>query len=109
MAFLEIGNEGALNGTTEVDVIASPSSGARRLTKSVHFSNRDTVSHTIVLFKSKAATQYELARETLAPGEYWTFDRVTVLDSTDEKLQAKTLAATVTTAPSFDSAYADVS
>lgn len=109
MAFLEGGNEGALNGTTDVTVVAVPGSSTRRLVKNVHFCNRDTVTQTIILLKDKAATQYELARETLAPGEYWTFDKIVVLDDTDESLIAKQVAAVTTTAPSYDSAHADAS
>jgi hypothetical protein len=107
MAFLEVGNEGALNGTTLVDVMPAPAAATRRLLKNVKISNRDSVSHTVVLYKDKAATQYEIARELLAPGDYWTFTEVVVCDATDEKVVAKTLAATTTTAPSFDMAAAD--
>jgi len=107
MAFVEGGFEGALNGTTLVDVVSVPGSSTRRLVKNVKFSNRDTVSHTIVLYKDKGGTQYEIARETLGVNEYWTFSDVIVCDAADEKVTAKTLAATTTTAPSFDSAFAD--
>lgn len=107
MAFIEIGFEGTLNGTTLVDVVAVPGSSTRRLVKNVKFSNRDTVSHTIILYKDKASTQYEIARETLAPNEYWAYSDVIVCDATDEKVVAKMLAAHTTTAPSFDSAFAD--
>jgi hypothetical protein len=109
MAFVEGGLEGALNGTTLVDVVTVPGASTRRLVKNVKFSNRDTVAQTIVLYKDKASTQYEIARETLQPGEHWQFVEVIVCDATDEKVVAKTLAATTTTAPSFDSAYADAS
>jgi len=107
MAFLEIGLEGALNGTTNVDVVTVPSGAARRLVRNVHFCNRDTATRTIILSKNMNGTIYELARETLLPNEYWTFDKLIILDATTEKLVAKTDATAATTEPSFDSAFAD--
>lgn len=109
MAFVEGGLEGVLNGATLVDVVAAPGSSTRRLVKNVKFSNRDTVSHTIILHKDKSGTQYEIARETLGANEYWTYSDVIVCDAIDEKIVAKMLAAHTTTAPSFDSAFADAS
>jgi hypothetical protein len=109
MAFMEIGSEGSLNGTTYVDVVSTPGASTRRLVKNVHFFNADTVAHTVIVSKDKGGTKYELARETLQPTEYWTFDKTIICDATDEKVVAKTLAATTTTAPTFDTAYADAS
>lgn len=109
MPFLEYGNEGVLNGTTDVDVVATPAASTRRLVRNVSFANRDSVAQTVVLYKAKGATQYELGRKTLATSEWWTFDKLVVLDATDEKLQAKMLAGHTTTAPCFDAAYADAS
>lgn len=107
MAFLEGGNEADLNGTTPVTVVAAPGSSTRRLVRSVHFCNVDTVSATIILYKKKGATSRELARQALASGAFWTFDKLTVLDATDELLEAKCLAAITTTNPTADAAYAD--
>lgn len=109
MAFLEKGHEGVMNGTTAVDVVAVPGGSTRRLVRNAHFCNRDTVAHTIIVYKDKAGTAYELAREIVQPNEYWTFDKLIVLDATDEKVTAKLLAAHTTTAPSFDTAFADAS
>lgn len=109
MAFLEIGSEGALNGTTGVDVVIAPSGSERRLVRAVNICNRDTVTHVVTLYKDKGGTQYELARESLAPGDYWTFEKLTVLDATNEKIVAKSDATATTTEPSYDSAYADAS
>lgn len=107
MAFLEYGYEGSLNGTTNVEVVAAPASATRRIVKSVHFCNVDTAAKTIVLIKKKASTEYELAREILQPGEYWTFEKTTIVDATDESLIAKMTAAVTTTNPTFDAAFAD--
>lgn len=107
MAFLEAGAETDLNGTTAVTVVAAPSAATRRLVRSVHFSNVDTAAVTVILYKKKTGTARELARETLQVGEYWTFDKLTVLDDTDELLEAKLTGAAATTNPTVDAAYAD--
>lgn len=109
MAFLEMGNEGATNGTTAVDVVPVPGASIRRLVKSVGVSNRDTVSRTPVLYKDKGGTLYELGRKTLASGEYWVYDKTVVLDATNEKVVIKSDATATTTEPSFDAAFAEVS
>lgn len=109
MAFLEKGNEGATNGTTAVDVVPVPSGADRRLVRNVGMVNRDTVVHTLVLYKDKGGTLWELAREVLQPNDYWTFDKVVVLDATDEKVVIKSDATATTTEPCFDAAYADAS
>lgn len=106
-SFTELGNEGSLNGTTAVDIVASPAASTRRLISNVGFSNVDTAQVTIIVYKYKTATAYELAREVLQPGEYWIFDKLIVLDATDEKVQAKMLAAAATTNPTYDIAAAD--
>lgn len=107
MAFTEGGNEGALNGTTAVDVVTAPSSG-RRLVRNVHFYNGDSAAVTITVRKNKAGTLSLLARETLGVGEYWTFDKLIVLDANDEKVQAVMSGAAAATNPDFDAAFADV-
>lgn len=107
MAFTEGGNEGALNGATAVDVVSAPGSG-RRLVRNVHFYNADTAAVTITVRKNKGGTLSLLAKETLAAGDYWTFDKLIVLDATDEKVQAVMSGAAATTNPDYDAAYADV-
>jgi zona occludens toxin (predicted ATPase) len=110
MAFVETGNEGALNGATAVDIVPAPASG-RHVVSKVNFYNNDTAAVTITLVKDKAGTDYELAKETLQPGENWNAispDAHIVLDATDEKVQAFLSGAAATTNPDFDAAYAVV-
>lgn len=107
--FVEVPSEGSLNGTTAVDVVTAPASGTRRLVRSVNFYNADTVPHTITLSKYVGGTVRAIAKETISPGENWTFDdHIIVLDSTTRKVQAVCQSATVTTAPTFDATSADV-
>lgn len=107
MAFTEGGNEGALNGTTAVDVVTAPSSG-RRLVRNVGIYNADTADVTVTLRKNKAGTLSLLAKETLSPGDTFIFDKLTVLDASDEKVQAVMSGAAAATNPDFDAAFADV-
>lgn len=109
MAFLEIGSEGDFNGTTQVDIVAAPASSTRRLVRSVAMANVDTIAHTLIISKSVGGgpTVRELARETLQPGDHWEYDRIVVLDSTNETVVGKLAAAIATTNPTFDAAYAD--
>lgn len=109
MAFLEIGNEGATNGTTAVDVVPAPAASTRRLVRNIGVSNRDSVSRTPALYKDKGGTLYELGRKALSAGEFWVYDKLVVLDATNEKVVIKSDATATTTEPSFDAAYADAS
>ena len=83
--------------------------GSWQLTQSAKCGAASRPADTLLRFLSKNmnGTIYELARETLLPNEYWTFDKLIILDATTEKLVAKTDATAATTEPSFDSAFAD--
>lgn len=109
MAFIEVGNEGSLNGTTAVDVVSSPGASTRRLVSNVKFNNIDTATVTVILLKYKGGTTYEIARETLQVNEHWEYDSLIVCDATDEKVQAKMSGAAATTNPTFDIAAGDAS
>lgn len=107
MAFIEGGNEGVFNGTTGVDLVPVPAASTRRLVANLSATNRDTVDATVLFYKDKAGTQYELWRELLHPNDVVIYDKVIVLDAVDEKIVGKLLAAHTTTAPSFDAAFGD--
>lgn len=111
MAFLEIGFEGDFNGVTSVDVVAAPAAATRRLVRSINVCNVDTVEHTIILNKSVGGgpTVRELTRVLLLPGESFEFDRLTVLDNTNETITGQMTEAVTTTNPTFDVAFADAS
>ena len=109
MAFIEIGNEGSLSGTTAVDVVGTPAAATRRLVRSVSINNRDTVAQTIIIKKVKSSTEQWRTSVVLQPSEEYIYDRLIVLDATDEKLTAEMGAAATTTNCQFDTAYADAS
>lgn len=105
MADLPVGNEGALNGTTAVTILAAPGAGFQRVTPAngVAVHNRDTVAHTITFQKNKNATAYVLdVAVSLAAGAVAMLGKKVVLDATDESLEAVSDATATTTEPSFD-------
>lgn len=109
MAFTETGNDGSLNGTTEVDLVAAPGSGVRRVVKSVTIQNRDSATVTLtVRYKSAGGTR-QIWKGDLQPGDTWTDDTVRVLDTTGKSLAAVLGGAPATTNPDFVVSYADVS
>jgi Ni2+-binding GTPase involved in maturation of urease and hydrogenase len=107
MALAEIGNEGALNSTTAVDVVPSPGSGHTFIVRKVTVHNRDTVAASAIIQKVKGANTYRLAKVTLDPDATLDYECVIVLDATDEKVQAVLAGAVTTNQPHYDAAYAD--
>lgn len=109
MAVLAGANEGALNGTTPVTVVAAPGASTQRIVRNVKISNKDTAAVTVTLSKNKAATLRELCEVTLEAGDILLYDDVIVLDATDESVEAVLSGAAATTNPDYDSSYADYS
>lgn len=107
MAFTEAGNEGALNGTTAVDVVPAPASG-RHLVRNLSVYNIDSAVVTVTVRKNKGGTLSLLQKETLQVGDTLVYDKLIVLDATDEKVQVVMSGAAATTNPDFDAAYAVV-
>ena len=110
MAFTEGSSDGALNGTTEVALVAAPASSTRRIVKSASVHNRDNAAVTLtVRYKSASGTRV-LWAGTLQVGDTWQLDgEVLILDATTKSLAAVLAGAPTTTQPDFVCAYADVS
>lgn len=110
MAFTETGNEGALNGASEVELVAAPVTG-RHVVSKLSFYNGDTAVATITVAKTKGSIDRELFTQAVAPGETWQPigpDSHVVLDDDDESLVARMSGAPATTNPEFDAAFAVV-
>ena len=108
MPFTEGANDGALNGTTEVTLVAAPSSGVRRVVRGLSVYNRDTASVTLTV-RYKSSSTRVLWSGALASGETWELDGVVVLDATTKSLAAVLAGAAASANPEFVSSYADVS
>lgn len=69
--FTETGYDGQLNGTTDVTLVAAPTSGYKRVVKSITIYNKDTVSAIVYIKYDNNGTQRILEKITLAAGEAW--------------------------------------
>ena len=73
-SFSEASVDGELNGTTQVTLVAAPSSGYKRTVKSITVYNKDTVSQTISIILDNSGTQRTLEKFILAAGASWHSD-----------------------------------
>ena len=73
-AFTEGANDGALNGTTSVTLVAAPAASTRRVIRSITIENRDTAAVTLTISYNNAATLRTIAKVTLNVGDTWTTD-----------------------------------
>ena len=73
-AFTEGANDGALNGTSAVTLVAAPSAATRRVIKSITIENKDTAAVTLTISYNNNSTLRTIAKVTLAVGDTWTTD-----------------------------------
>lgn len=112
MAFTEGSSDGALNGTTEVELVAAPSGSDRKLVRNVIFYNADDAPVTITLrFKNGGSTRV-LATFTLAVGDSYIYGgnqgEILILDSTSKSLAAVMSGAASSTNPDWVANYSTV-
>jgi hypothetical protein len=88
--FTEGSSDGALNGTTAVTLVASPSGTNRRLIKSIYIENKDTAAVTLTITYLNTATSRNIAKVTLQVGDTWSTD-----GSYDTNGNLKTIQGTV--------------
>jgi hypothetical protein len=67
-------NDGAMNGTTPVTLVAAPAASTRRVIKTITIQNKDTAPVTITVNYDNNGTLRQLAVVTLAVGDTWTTD-----------------------------------
>lgn len=72
--FTEGASDGALNGTSQVTVVAAPGASTRRTIKSITIENRDTAAVTVTLSYDNNGTLRTIAKVTLAVGDTWTLN-----------------------------------
>ena len=76
-AFTEGSSDGALNGSTQVTLVASPSASTRRLIKTIYIQNGDTVANTITVTYNDNGTLRTIAKVTLQVNDTWSTDGTT--------------------------------
>jgi hypothetical protein len=72
--FTEGANDGALNGTSEVTLVAAPAASTRRTIKSITVENKDTAAVTVTISYNNNGTLRTLYKVTLNVGDTWTTD-----------------------------------
>ena len=85
-AFTEGSNDGALNGTNSVTLVAAPAASTRRVVKNITIYNKDTAAVTITVSFNNNSTLRNIAKVTLQVGDTWTTDGT--FDSTGSLKQA---------------------
>ena len=75
--FVEGSSDGALNGTTQVTLVAAPAASTRRLIKSIYIENKDTAAVTITVTLNSSSTLRNIAKVTLQVGDTWSTDGTT--------------------------------
>jgi hypothetical protein len=111
VAFLEGANDGALNGTTAVVLIAAPAAATRRLVRYLAVQNRDTAAVVLTVRYVNGANARQIWSGTLQQGDTWEWGEdgsVITLDTTSKSIQAVLGGAPATTQPDFVATYADV-
>lgn len=73
-SFTEGSNDGALNGTSSVTLVAAPAASTRRVVKNITICNRDTAAVTITVSLDNNGTLRNIAKVTLAVNDTWTLD-----------------------------------
>lgn len=73
-AFTEGSNDGALNGTASVTLVASPAAATRRVVKNITIFNKDTAAVTVTVSYNANGTLRNIAKVTLAVGDTWTLE-----------------------------------
>ena len=72
--FTEGANDGALNGTNSVTLVAAPAASTRRTIKSITIENKDTAAVTLTISYNNNSTLRTIAQVTLQVGDTWTTD-----------------------------------
>lgn len=75
-SFTEIPNDGTLNSTTPVTIVAAPAASTRRIVKSFIIFNRDTVNITVTLSYNNAGTLRKIGIAVVEPDGYVTEEGV---------------------------------
>lgn len=100
--------DGALNGTSEVIIVAAPSWGSRKV-RSVIICNVDTAAVTLNLYVLNGATvRYLIKGESVAASKTLIFDTPLTLDTTAKSLRATMGGAAATTNPDFAATWEEV-
>lgn len=105
MAFTPGNNNGTSNGSTAVDVVASPSAGFR-LVRTITLHQTGSTARTSVLSFNDGSNTRTILRQELQPNESIVLDNVFVVGTTDS-IELTLTSAAGTTSVQFTAHYAD--
>lgn len=84
--FVEKASDGALNGTSDVTIVAAPTTGFRRIIKKITIENKNSSTVVLTVKYDNNGTQRTIAKVTLNPQDTWslegTFDQFGSLKQT---------------------------
>lgn len=100
-------NDGALNGTTAVEVVAAPGASTQRIVKTITIQNRDTAVVTLTLRYLNGASTRQLWKGDLDVGDTLVWSDPLILDETDTSVTAVLAGAAATTNPDFTAGFID--
>ena len=112
MDFVEGSNDGVLNGASEITLVAAPTSGVRRIVRSINIANTDTANVVLSVLLKNSTNERTIWKGTLTDGDTWQFGEAgdtLVLDSTSKSVVAFLSAAPATNNPEFSASYGDAS
>jgi hypothetical protein len=96
-------NNGTLNGTTEVELVAAPGASATRSVKIITIANVDTAAVTVILSVKDGSNRRRLSKRTIAVDKDFIYEGPVNLDTTSQSIVAKMTAAPATTNPDWTS------
>ena len=73
--FNESSHQDSSNGTNYHTILTAPALGVNRIVKEMYLFNADTVEHGFIMWVSYSGSSYAIFRETLKPGETFTFNK----------------------------------
>lgn len=82
IAFTEKGNEGKITSNSETTIVPAPTSGVRRIVKTINLYNSGTTTQTIRVYLANGATRIFLTTVVLAANNTWSLDDVGTFVST---------------------------
>lgn len=103
-------NDGVYTGTTPVVLVSAPSSGVKRLVKTITVFNADTQTRIVTMTFLSNSNSRTVVYQTLQPNETFIFGgdgEVLVLDATTKSVTSVLDSAPLANQPHFTAHYAD--
>lgn len=107
MPFLPGSNDGTLNDTTPVTVVAAPAASTQRQVHWISVTNKDSAAVTLTLNLVNGINTRRLAKVILQVDDNFLWSENLVLDTTSKSVTAVLAGAVATTQPDFVANYGD--